>query len=389
MLGGGPVFILECAISVIIGHSKSNDEGVFSGYIWVSAATTKMKTTRSCIMIGAPNVVAKFNAGGVFSILMLSLQDGNHGGVFASQQGTLDEQVFEMSSFSVNYDLQVGPPHIAVDEYAISCTEKFSELLCSDPDESAVQEFLEKHPWLVPGHATPGTPSGHFPLHCSLITQPKLPGQHVRFPDFMWIAVHSGAWFPTLIEIERPGKKIYRKNGHPFADFSQAENQLNQWRSWFTSNANVEQFKEMYGIPDYMLRRQMKLHMILVYGRRSELDEQPDLARQRGSLLSGDAEVMSFDRLLDPQYIDTRMKDAVTVRATGDGRYRAEYVPPVFSLGPVLAERLLVIDGWEEAIEKNSDISNERKMLLQRRIPYWKEWASLRPQGIYRPVDRE
>ena len=208
-----------CTIGVIIGHSKSNDEGVFPGYIWVSAATTKMKTTRSCIMIGAPNVVAKFNAGGVFSILMLSLQDGNHGGVFASQQGTLDEQVFEMSSFSVNYDLQVGPPHIAVDEYAISCTEKFSELLCSDPDESAVQEFLEKHPWLVPGHATLGTPSGHFPLHCSLITQPKLPGQHVRFPDFMWIAVHSGAWFPTLIEIERPGKKIYRKMATPLQIF--------------------------------------------------------------------------------------------------------------------------------------------------------------------------
>ena len=145
-------------------------------------------------------------------------------------------------------------------------------------------------------------------------------------------------------------------------------------------------------LPDqFRLQRKCTFHLgfSLVYGRRSELDEQPDLARQRGSLLSGDAELMSFDRLLDPQYIDTRMKDAVTVRATGDGRYHAEYVPPVFSLGPVLAERLLVIDGWEEAIEKNPDISNERKMFLQRRIPYWKEWASLRPQGIYRPVDRE
>ena len=130
-----------------------------------------------------------------------------------------------------------------------------------------------------------------------------------------------------------------------------------------------------------MLRRQMKLHMILVYGRRSELDEQPDLARQRGSLLSGDAELMSFDRLLDPQYIDTRMKDAVTVRATGDGRYRAEYVPPVFSLGPVLAERLLVIDGWEEAIEKNSDISNERKMFLQRRIPLYLDFGDGAERG--------
>lgn len=129
--------------------------------------------------------------------------------------------------------------------------------------------------------------------------------------------------------------------------------------------------------------------MILVYGRRSELDQQPDLARQRGSLLSGDAELMSFDRLLDPRYIDVRMKHAVTVRATGDGRYRAKYVPPVFNLGPALAERLLVIDGLEEAIEQNPDISDERKSFLQQRIPYWKSWASAPNRGIIRPADWE
>ena len=138
-----------------------------------------------------------------------------------------------------------------------------------------------------------------------------------------------------------------------------------------------------------MLMRQMKLHMILIYGRRSELEEQPDLARQRGSLLSGDAELMSFDRLLGPQYIDIRMKDAVTVKAAGDGRYRAKYVPPVFGVGPYLAGRLLVIDGLEEAIEENQDISNARKMFLQQRIPYWKKWASSPNHGIIRLADRE
>ena len=283
---------------------------------------------------------------GYSSTLNVRFRYDNQGGLVASGQDTLDEQVLEMGSFSVNYELEAGPPCISVDEYAELCTEKFRELLCSDPDESAVQEFLEKHPWLVPGHSTPRAPSGHFPLHCSLIAQPKLPGQHVRIPDFMWIATHSGAWFPTLIEIEKPSRRIYNKDGTPSSHFSQARNQLNQWRSWFTSNANVEQFKEMYGIPECMLRRQMNLHMILVYGRRSELDEQPDLARQRGSLLSGAGELMSFDRLLGPGYIDTSMKNAVTVRAMGDGRYRAKYVPPVFELGPILAESCMRLMGW-------------------------------------------
>jgi len=122
---------------------------------------------------------------------------------------------------------------------------------------------------------------------------------------------------------------------------------------------------------------------------RSELDEQPDLIRQRGSLLSGDEELMSFDRLLDPGYIDTSRKNAVTVSALGDGRYRAKYVSPVFELGPTLADRLHAIDGLEAAIEKNPDISNERKLFLQQRIPYWKDWAVSRPRGIDRAFDRE
>ena len=294
-----------------------------------------------------------------------------------------------MDSLFKNYELQVGPPHTSIDRYAEWCTEQFRELLCSDPDEPEVQEFLEKHPWLVPGHSTPDSPSGHFPLHCSLIAQPKLPGQNVRFPDFMWISTHSGAWFPTLIEIEKPSKKIYKQNGTPSAPFSQARNQLNQWRSWFNNDANVAQFKDMYGIPDQLRRRTMKLHMILIYGRRSEFEEQPELARQRGTMLSGDEQLMSFDRLLDPRYLDTSMKEAITVKATGNGRYRAKWVPPVFGVGPALAERLLVIDGLEETIEVNPKISEERKMFLKERIPYWKDWASTPGPSRYKSGDRE
>ena len=295
-----------------------------------------------------------------------------------------------MGSFSITYELQNGPEHIPVEEYAEWCIANFRELLSSDPYECEVQDFLEQHPWLVPGHSTPGSPSGHFPLHSSLIAQPKLPGQLTRFPDFMWIATHSGAWYPTLIEIERPSCNIYNKDGTPSQHFSKARNQLNQWRSWFNSEANVAQFKEMYGIPDFMLGRRMILHMILIYGRRSELDNSPELARQRGSLLSGDdEELVSFDRLLDHRHIDTTMKDAITIRATGNGRYRAKYVPPVLGLVPNLTQRLFVIDGLEEAIEANPRISKDRKAFLKQRIPYWKEWAKSSGGNMTRGGDRE
>ena len=291
-----------------------------------------------------------------------------------------------MESVFRSYELELGPPKIPVDEYAHRCTRRFQELLSSEPEETAVQDFLERNPWLVPGHSTPGTASGHFPLHCGLITQPRLPGQDLRVPDFMWIATHSGAWFPTLIEIEKPGKRIFTSRGTPSAQFTQARNQLNQWRSWFKDPTNQLQFLDYYGIPGHFRDRTMILHMILIYGRRSEFEDQPKLTRQLGTLLAGsDEELMSFDRL----HVDTTMMEAITITAIGHGKYRAKRVLPLFGTGPALADRLLSITGLEEAVDVNPDIAEERKVFLKRRIPYWKQWASSTGGKAYNPSDRE
>lgn len=284
------------------------------------------------------------------------------------------------------YDIEIGPPHVPVSEYAKHTDQQYCQLLSTDPCEAKVQAFLEKHPWLVPGHSTPGVASGHYPLHSILVTQPKLLGQDTYIPDFMWIATHSGAWFPTLVEIESPGKRIFNKDGTPSADFSRARNQLNQWRSWFNDPINVEQFIRMYGIPEYMLNRAIRLHMILIYGRRSEFQGNRKLTRQRGSLLVGqDEELMSFDRLS----VDPLMRHAITVKTSGHGRYRAVWVPPTFETGPVHAERLLVIDDIPKAIDANPEIDVKRKAFLKRRIPYWRDWTSSPGGKAYGIGDRE
>ena len=290
-----------------------------------------------------------------------------------------------MTEILCKYDLEIGPPHVPDHEFAEQSSQQYCKFLSTDPTEPEVQAFLEKHPWLVPGHSTPGVASGHYPLHCALITQPRLMGQDTYIPDFMWIATHSGAWFPTLVEIESPGKRIFNQDGTPSADFNRARNQLNQWRSWFNEPVNVEQFLRMYGIPDSMLRRTRRLHMILIYGRRSEFEGNPKLTHQRGSLLPGqDEELMSFDRLT----VDTSMRDAITVKAIGHGRYRAAWVPPIFETGPGQAERLPYIDGILEAIGANPEIDSGRKAFLKRRIPYWQGWASS-GGGIYNMIHRE
>ena len=275
-----------------------------------------------------------------------------------------------------SYELEEGPPPVSVADYIRSSRERYEALLAGEPSEADVQSFLEKHPWMVPGHSTP-TGVGHAPLHCSLIAQPELPGKPSYFPDFMWLSTHSDSWFPTLIEIEKPSKRMFNKNEDTSANFNHARDQLNQWRSWFSEPENVQNFTTMYGIPDHFRNRAMKLSMILIYGRSSEFEGTPSLTKKRAGLTQQDETLMSFDRLKSIDYPNNApVSDAITVKAKGQGQYQALWIPSVFTTGPNLAERLLKIDSISEAINKNPEISEERKNFLKRRIPYWQEWAA-------------
>ncbi len=276
--------------------------------------------------------------------------------------------------FGITYDLEEVPPPIQVAEYEANCNRQYAELLSGDPSESEIQSFLERRPCLVPGHSMPAGRQGHYPLHCGLISQPKLQGLVSYVPDFMWISTHSGAWFPTLIEIEKPSKRIFTKRGRPTHEFTEARHQLAEWRTWFKNPVNVEQFMDSYGVPARLRWRTMVLHMILIYGRRAEFEDDPKLTGQISSLLPGDdEELMTFDRLRADLY----MKNALTLRATGFGKYRAHWVPPVFETEiPELAERFLHLEGMAEAIDQNDELEAERKDFLKRRVVYWKEWAA-------------
>ena len=152
------------------------------------------------------------------------------------------------------YEIQPGPSAPSVDDYAELSQSEWTQLLESSPDEKNVQSFLERNPAFLPGAWTPSVKSGHYPLHCAAISQPILPGLNARRPDFMLVSTHSSMWYPTLIEIERPSKRIFTGGGIPSADFSEARNQLAQWRTWFSIPENVQTFIASYGIPNWMHR---------------------------------------------------------------------------------------------------------------------------------------
>jgi len=289
-------------------------------------------------------------------------------------------------SFECTYIIKRGPSATSVEKYASDTNGKFLRLIESNPIESDVQSFLERNPALVPGAGTPGVPWKHAPLFRILITQPKLPGLSSKYPDFLWFPFHSKAWYPTLIEIERPGKRIFTSRGIPTAQFTEARNQLAQWRTWFNDPANVQKLISDYGIPDEITQySSMKLHMILVYGRRSECRSNPVLSKQQSSLLPGhDEELVSYDRL----QVETDLRDVITVRALGSGMYRAVALPPTFTLGPSHAQRLSRIRKLESVIQQ-SPIAKERIDFLLRRLPYWLKWAGKGDCGTINTGDHE
>lgn len=290
--------------------------------------------------------------------------------------------------FTPSYEQKRGPEPIGLEQYIQELAHQWQALLNSNPSESQLQKFLELNPCLVPGAWTPGCKSGHYPLHCALITQPELSGLSSRKPDFMWIAVHSLAWYPTLIEIEKPSKKIFRKDNVPTSQFSQALNQIAQWRTWFSDPSNQALFAREYGVSNWALASsmQMKPHFILVYGRRNEFIDDPERKKHRASLIpASDIGLMSFDRLKP----DKELEEAITVRAIGNGKYRLVSVPPNFTLTPSMADRLLHISDFDKVINSNSKISTKRKPFLLERITYWRGWASSKDKGVIAGYYRE
>ena len=250
------------------------------------------------------------------------------------------------------YSMAKGPPPLSFEDYAATATAEFHGLLDSNPSEAAVQDFLERNPCFVPGAMYPGS---HGPLHEVLIAQPQLPGLSERLPDFLWITKHSATVFPMLIEIERPDKKVFRADGVPTSDFTQARHQLTEWRAWFADPVNVLKFFAEYGVPDDWHRdHSIQARFILVMGRRAEFSNDPVRQRNRPGLMPAhDEELMSYDRLTP----ESALRYGVTVRAKGAGHYHVERVMPTLKHDPHWAGRLRYLDGFEEAIRSESRIS--------------------------------
>jgi hypothetical protein len=278
------------------------------------------------------------------------------------------------------------PPPMPWDEYERWLKNEWQRILNSAENERDIQNFLEKHPCLIPGAFNMKGKSGHYPFPDAVISQPPLTGVGVKIPDFMWLSTNSLEFEPVVIEIESPKKKWFTSVGRPTSDFTEAQNQLAQWRAWFEEPENQLTFYKNFEIPQLLRDRKLRVSCVLIYGRRNEYENNTQLNKVRAQLARQDEHLMSFDRFTpsaDAQYFFAVKRER--------GRYRAITYPPTYVIGPDFADTYSIIEGKNEAIDACGLMTLERKRFIKSRFPYWEVWSKqdFENKGVIFGGDRE
>lgn len=288
-------------------------------------------------------------------------------------------------ALSITYEMHPDPPApMATDEYVKRVATSWADVLAGDPREATVQEFLERHPLMVPGaHLGLGRmhKSGHAPFPSALISQPPLRGLTSRVPDFLWMASDSVFLNPVFIEIEAPRKRWVTASGQQHHELTQALNQLAEWSEWLDHPLNRQLFLESFRIPPMLRERKWQPVFVLIYGSRNE--DPAGVARLRSRLTTQTQHVIPYEHL-EP---DPECDDYPCVRLGHDG-YEAISVSPTMRLGPGSAEDWTRITQKEQAVAQNPWLSQERRAFLLERMPYWDTWGR-HGRGIRRLSDAE
>lgn len=270
-------------------------------------------------------------------------------------------------------------PHaMAFSDYSGTVVREWNILLATDPTERAVQSFLELHPSMIPGGSGDVGPAGHHGSEFSAVfREPELKGDGPSYkPDFMWVTRSTARITPILIEIERPSKEWFKTNGRPTADFRDAHDQLNEWRSWFDRDENVALFRKRFLLGGDYDRRPLDPQFLLIYGRRSEFQpggghaDPENLLRKRDSQLRRGEAFMTFDSLR-PRY-DHSNSITITMTATGPQPFAFS---PVYGTGPHGIEATRLLGDPADAFDRSQMMTLERKAYLRQRWSYWRQVA--------------
>jgi hypothetical protein len=289
--------------------------------------------------------------------------------------------------FRKTYELETNaPPPMAWRDYAYRALDEYHSLINGPQrdDETAIHRFFELNPSFVPG-AFSYPRSGHPPIFWGMYTKPKLSGEPLYIPDFLWLAAASDGIYPVFVEIETPAKRWFTKSGQPTAAWTQAADQIANWKQWLRNPAKLLAWTQSLQIPEsYTRGYEMHPQFVLIYGSSAEFEERPELRAKRPEMETPNVRIMTFDSVVP----DPRASPFLTIRREA-GHNVAVTIPPTFELGPMTSQTILQVQGRIEAVERDTRMSEERRAFVIRRIPYWDEWMRLGSRGISSTGDFE
>lgn len=264
-----------------------------------------------------------------------------------------------------------SPREISWDDYYNQAMAEYEELLDNNGDDEKVfQTFFEKNPSFVPGALELFGQSGHYPYMDTMISQPSIGGVFKRIPDFLWLAQDSLNFCPVFIEIERPNKNTFTKQGDTTADFNQALGQLKQWSFLMKNPTNIQLFYEYFKIPIETREKVFTPQYLLIYGRRSEYIKDIMLRGIRSENQKENIAIFSYDRLQPladyRQFITCKISNA---------QYDVINISPTFRYRADCATSLPEYNGFCEKIDCMEKTSLERKEFLKSRYLYWCDFA--------------
>ncbi|WP_394551197.1 Shedu anti-phage system protein SduA domain-containing protein [Pantoea sp. SGAir0183] len=138
-----------------------------------------------------------------------------------------------------------------------------NKLIETNPEESIVQDFLERYPASIIG--------SKYALSNALIA--KLPLGVDFVTDFAWVNPRSGPTYVYLIEIEKPSKLIFNQDDSFTQAFNHAYGQVEDWLGWTSRNQNTLRDILAPLRPDFLLPPFFATRGVLIYGRESELND--------------------------------------------------------------------------------------------------------------------
>jgi Domain of unknown function (DUF4263) len=171
----------------------------------------------------------------------------------------------------------------------------FERLIDRRVSEGPVHEFLEYHPYLLPGFGD----LHHGPYEGIVATKLSLGRSFVT--DFAYIASNSQTLYFTCIEIESPKKRLFRADGRFHRDYLDARQQITDWLFWAKQNSReaIDCWGSLFnGRPPNFY--DVAFRGYLIFGRRSQIDTR--LKQERWSAeaasLHPNLQTMTYDRLI-------------------------------------------------------------------------------------------